>query len=173
MIAFIDDHSALCPLDHVNRQFHAPRPNARWVSDFTYVSTWTGFVYVAFVIDAYARRSVGWRVSGLISAQLLRPSHLPAVARLRSREAFSLATSEAFSNCAMAPSTWRTSTAVGVSSTRRCSICVPKKSTAEAGPRTSLSSRSTSMTLMIIHSAPIPSPAAIVLLLGSAPIAPN
>ena len=45
----ISDKAAPCPLDHVNRQFHAPRPNALWVSDFTYVSTWTGFVYVAFV----------------------------------------------------------------------------------------------------------------------------
>ena len=43
--------------------FKAPRPNALWVSDFTYVATWTGFVYVAFVIDAYARRIVGWRAS--------------------------------------------------------------------------------------------------------------
>jgi len=59
----ISDKAAPCPLDHVNRQFHAPRPNALWVSDFTYVTTWTGFVYVAFVIDAYARRIVGWRVS--------------------------------------------------------------------------------------------------------------
>lgn len=57
------DPSAPCPLDHVNRQFHAPAPNRLWVSDFTYVSTWTGFVYVAFVIDAYARRIVGWHVS--------------------------------------------------------------------------------------------------------------
>jgi transposase InsO family protein len=59
----ISDKAAPCPLDHVNRQFHAPRPNALWVSDFTYVATWSGFVYVAFVIDAYARRIVGWRVS--------------------------------------------------------------------------------------------------------------
>ena len=57
------DKAAPCPLDHVNRQFHAPRPNVLWVSDFTYVSTWTGFVYVAFVIDTYARRIVGWRAS--------------------------------------------------------------------------------------------------------------
>jgi len=57
------DKAAPCPLDHVNRQFHAPRPNALWVSDFTYVSTWSGFVYVAFVIDTYARRIVGWRTS--------------------------------------------------------------------------------------------------------------
>jgi putative transposase len=59
----ISDKAAPCPLDRVNRQFRAPRPNLLWVSDFTYVATWAGFVYVAFVIDAYARRIVGWRVS--------------------------------------------------------------------------------------------------------------
>ncbi len=47
----------------MNRQFRAPRPNVLWVSDFTYVATWQGFVYAAFVIDAFARRIVGWRVS--------------------------------------------------------------------------------------------------------------
>src|SRR5690606_15420427 len=51
------------PLDRVNRQFQASRPNQLWVSDFTYVSTWQGWLYVAFVIDVYARRIVGWRVS--------------------------------------------------------------------------------------------------------------
>jgi len=59
----VQDKAAPCPLDHVNRQFHAPAPDRLWLSDFTYVSTWSGFVYVAFVIDAYARRIVGWRVS--------------------------------------------------------------------------------------------------------------
>jgi transposase InsO family protein len=59
----IRDASAPCPLDRVNRIFKAPRPNMLWVSDFTYVATWSGFVYVAFVIDAFARRIVGWRVS--------------------------------------------------------------------------------------------------------------
>jgi len=59
----ISDKAAPCPLDRVNRQFHAPAPNRLWVSDFTYVSTWSGFVYVAFVIDVYARYIVGWRVS--------------------------------------------------------------------------------------------------------------
>ena len=59
----VGDKATPCPLDHVNRQFHAPMPNVLWLSDFTYVSTWAGFVYVAFVIDAYARRIVGWRVS--------------------------------------------------------------------------------------------------------------
>ena len=59
----ISDMKAPCPLDRVNRQFKAERPNQLWVSDFTYVSTWQGWLYVAFVIDVYARRIVGWRVS--------------------------------------------------------------------------------------------------------------
>ena len=59
----ISNPAAPCPLDHVNRQFKATRPNELWVSDFTYVSTWQGFVYVAFIIDVFARRIVGWRVS--------------------------------------------------------------------------------------------------------------
>ena len=59
----VSDRSAPSPLDKVNRQFQAPRPNALWVSDFTYVATWRGFVYVAFVIDTFARRIVGWRAS--------------------------------------------------------------------------------------------------------------
>jgi putative transposase len=59
----IPDPTAACPLDRVNRHFKAAHPNALWVSDFTYVATWVGFVYVAFVIDAFARRIVGWRVS--------------------------------------------------------------------------------------------------------------
>ena len=59
----VPDPAATCSLDRVNRQFKAPHPNALWVSDFTYVATWSGFVYVAFVIDAFARRIVGWRAS--------------------------------------------------------------------------------------------------------------
>ena len=59
----IPDKSVACPLDRVNRQFKAERPNQLWVSDFTYVSTWQGWLYVAFVIDVFARRIVGWRVS--------------------------------------------------------------------------------------------------------------
>ena len=57
------DKAAPCPLDRVNREFRVPAPNMLWVSDFTYVATWKGFAYVAFVIDAFARRIVGWRVS--------------------------------------------------------------------------------------------------------------
>ena len=59
----IDDMTAARPLDRVNRQFKADRPNQLWVSDFTYISTWQGWQYVAFVIDVYARRIVGWRQS--------------------------------------------------------------------------------------------------------------
>jgi putative transposase len=64
----VSDKATPCPADRVNRQFHAPRPNVLWVSDFTYVSTWQGFVYTAFVIDVFARRIVGWRVSSTASA---------------------------------------------------------------------------------------------------------
>ncbi len=59
----ISDKTAPCPLDRVNRHFCAPAPNMLWLSDFTYVATWQGFVSVAFVIDAFARRIVGWRAS--------------------------------------------------------------------------------------------------------------
>ncbi|WP_408834063.1 IS3 family transposase [Acidocella sp.] len=59
----IPDKALSCPLDRVNRKFKADRPNQLWVSDFTYVSTWQGWLYVAFVIDVFARRIVGWRVS--------------------------------------------------------------------------------------------------------------
>ena len=59
----IRDAKAACPLDLVNRQFRAERPNQLWVSDFACVSTWQGWLYVAFVIDVFARRIVGWRVS--------------------------------------------------------------------------------------------------------------
>ena len=58
------------PADRVNRVFEANRPNALWVADLTYVATWRGFVYVAFVIDAYARRIVGWRVSDSLHTDL-------------------------------------------------------------------------------------------------------
>jgi transposase InsO family protein len=59
----VPDKAASCPLDKVQRQFRAPAPNRLWLSDFTYASTWQGFAYVAFIIDAFARRIVGWRVS--------------------------------------------------------------------------------------------------------------
>ena len=58
------------PDDRVNREFKVSRPNALWVSDLTYVATWRGFAYTAFVIDAYARRIVGWRVSNSLHTDL-------------------------------------------------------------------------------------------------------
>ncbi len=67
----MDDGSQACPLDRVNRHFHADRPNQLWVSDFTYVSTWQGWLYVAFVIDVFARRIVGWRVSNTMSTDFV------------------------------------------------------------------------------------------------------
>ena len=59
----VPDKALPCPLDRVNRQFKADRPNQLWVSDFTYVSTWQGWLYVAFVIDVFARYIVGWQIS--------------------------------------------------------------------------------------------------------------
>ena len=58
------------PLDLVERDFTAERPNQLWVSDLTYVATWRGFVYVAFVIDVFSRRIVGWRVSNSLRSDL-------------------------------------------------------------------------------------------------------
>ena len=59
------------PLDRVNRQFQASRPNELWVADFTFVATWAGFVYTAFVIDVFSRRIIGWRVARSMSAELV------------------------------------------------------------------------------------------------------
>ncbi len=67
----IGDESTGRPLDRVNRQFVATRPNQLWVADFTYVATWSGFVYTAFVIDVFARRIIGWRVARSMSAELV------------------------------------------------------------------------------------------------------
>jgi len=67
----IADDRAERPLDRVNRQFQARRPNELWVADFTCVATWAGFVYVAFVIDVFARRIIGWRVSCSTSTDLV------------------------------------------------------------------------------------------------------
>jgi putative transposase len=66
----IPDEAAQRPRDLVERQFSAVRPNQLWVADFTYVSTWTGFVFVAFVIDVFARRIVGWRVARSMTTDL-------------------------------------------------------------------------------------------------------
>jgi transposase InsO family protein len=67
----IADDSADRPPDRVNRQFRASRPNQLWVADFTYVATWSGFVYVAFVIDVFARRIIGWRAARSMQTDLV------------------------------------------------------------------------------------------------------
>ena len=66
----LPDETLERPLDRVQRDFTVSRPNALWVADLTYVATWQGFVYVAFVIDAFARRIVGWRVSSSLRSDL-------------------------------------------------------------------------------------------------------
>jgi putative transposase len=65
------DPATTRPADRVKRQFTATRPNQLWVADFTYVATWRGFVYVAFVIDIFARRIVGWRVSASLATDFV------------------------------------------------------------------------------------------------------
>jgi len=67
----VPDDVAARPADLVNRQFTADRPDQLWVADITYVATWTGFVYVAFVIDAFSRRMVGWRVASSMKTDLV------------------------------------------------------------------------------------------------------
>ncbi len=67
----VADGSVARPGDLVQRQFSATRPNQLWVADFTYVATWTGFVYVAFVIDVFSRGIVGWRVASTMRTDLV------------------------------------------------------------------------------------------------------
>jgi transposase InsO family protein len=70
----VSDSKSPCPLDKVNRQFKADRPNQLWVSDFTYVATWQGWQgwqYVASVVDVFARRTVGWRMSSSMTADFV------------------------------------------------------------------------------------------------------
>lgn len=69
-ITTVAGETALRPPDLVNREFKAARPNQLWVADITYVATWVGFVYVAFVIDVFSRRIVGWRVSTSLKSEL-------------------------------------------------------------------------------------------------------
>ena len=66
----VSDDSAPRPADLVMREFSASRPNQLWVADLTYVATWRGFAYVAFIIDVFSRLIVGWRVSGSLRTDL-------------------------------------------------------------------------------------------------------
>jgi putative transposase len=70
-VTTVADNSAARPEDLVNRNFTATHPNQLWVADFTYVATWIGFVYVAFVIDVFSRAIVGWRVSRIRRTDLV------------------------------------------------------------------------------------------------------
>ena len=67
----VPDAAQPCPLDRVQRNFHADRPNQLWVVDFTYVSTWQSWLYVAFVTDAFARRIVGWQTSTTMTTEFV------------------------------------------------------------------------------------------------------
>lgn len=67
----IADPAAVRPADLVQRRFGPPAPDRLWVADLTYVSTWSGFAYVAFVIDAYARRILGWRVAATMATSMV------------------------------------------------------------------------------------------------------
>jgi transposase InsO family protein len=82
----IPDPAQPCPDDKVNRQFVAQAPNQLWVSDFTYVSTWMGMVYVAFVIDVFARRIVGWRVSTSMTTSFVLDALNQAISQRRPAE---------------------------------------------------------------------------------------
>lgn len=70
----IADPTAARPADLVGRRFAPPAPNRLWVADRTYVSTWSGFAYVAFVTDAYARRILGWRVAATMTTTMVLDS---------------------------------------------------------------------------------------------------
>jgi transposase InsO family protein len=69
-VTTVSDAAAVRPPDLVQREFHANRPNQLWVADLTYVATWAGFVYVAFIIDVFSRWIVGWRVSRSLRSDL-------------------------------------------------------------------------------------------------------
>ena len=116
------------PLDRVQRRFVASQPNQLWIADFTYVGTWVGFVYVAFVIDVFSRRIVGWRASRSMQTDLVLDA-LAASARCCSAGCTHAVTATALS-CAsrtrtVAPSRWspsksRATTVAAVTARRRC-----------------------------------------------------
>jgi putative transposase len=82
----VSDNSVACPPDRVERQFVASRPDQLWVADFTYVATWRGFVYVAFVIDAFSRKIAGWRVCSSMKTELVLDALEQALYYRRSTE---------------------------------------------------------------------------------------
>lgn len=88
----IADPAAARPADLVGRQFGPPAPNRLWVADLTYVSTWSGFAYVAFVIDAYARRILGWRVASTMATTMVLDSIEQAIWTRQQEGVFDLKT---------------------------------------------------------------------------------
>jgi putative transposase len=138
-------HKAVpCPLDHVNRQFQAPAPDRLWLADFTYVSTWAGFIYVAFVIDAYARRIVGWRASRTAHADFV----LDALEHRRSMTEGLPAAAASFIIAIAAPNMFRSSTPSvspqpgsslpSAASATLTTTPSPKRSMASTKPRSSI-----------------------------------
>ncbi len=83
----VPDNAAAHPMDLVKRQFEVDRPNRLWVADFTYCSTWQGWLYVAFVIDAYSKRIVGWRASSSMTTDFVLDALEQAVYDRRPSEA--------------------------------------------------------------------------------------
>ena len=91
----------------MNRQFHASRPNELWVADFTYVATWTGFVYVAFVIDVFSRRIIGWRAARSMRAELVLDALEQAIWARSGAKVWFITAIEEVSTCRFAiPSAW-------------------------------------------------------------------
>jgi putative transposase len=86
----IADHAAARPADLVQRRFGPPAPNRLWVADLTYVSTWSGFAYIAFVVDAYARRILGWRVAATMATSMVLDSIEQAIWTRQQQGVFNL-----------------------------------------------------------------------------------
>ncbi len=98
-VTTIPDRSAAYPPDLVEREFQADGPNQLWVADLTYVATWAGFVYVAFVIDVFSRWIVGWRVSRSLRSDLALDALEQALTRGRARTSSSTTATAACSIC--------------------------------------------------------------------------
>lgn len=105
----VPDNAAACPQDLVRRHFEADRPNRLWVADFTYISTWQGWLYVAFIIDAYAKRIVGWHASSSMTTTSfwMRLSKLCTTDAQRNRMGWSITPIADRNTCPFAiPSAW-------------------------------------------------------------------
>ena len=120
------DAAADRPADLVDRHFAATRPNQLWVADFTYVATWRGFVYVAFVIDVFARRIVGWRVSASLRTDFVLDALEQAI----------------YDRCGAGVATWCI-TAIAARSTSRCATPTGSPTPASSRPSAAAAIRTT------------------------------